>query len=141
STPVFDQTAKSELTICTYCVSPASPFVSGGRHEHVLACPQPALNGRQIPSKFCSGPCMPVGPCCFCTTGSFAFDGVPVPGRWSTSRERICVTGFAGSTGRLETAGESPSYRPSTTFGPKLARDTRAVCVRAPAELASATCW
>jgi hypothetical protein len=49
------------FTICTYCVEPTSPSVSGGRQLQLLGSAQGSPNGRQMPSKFWIGP--EIGPC------------------------------------------------------------------------------
>ena len=60
----LSKTCRPSLTICTYCVSPTSPLVSGGAQLQ----PTP---GNVMPSKLMMG----AGICCtgaivFCTTGS-----------------------------------------------------------------------
>ena len=106
------------LTISTYCVSPASPFVSGGRHWQLLAWLHGlSPKGRHIPSKFWIGAEIGPVPFAFWMTGSLAFDG-PERCRGSLSRAVTDVTGNAVITGKLLTDGDTPSRRPSTTLGP-----------------------
>src|SRR2546423_4026448 len=129
--PDLEYTAKLVFTISTYWVRPASPFVSGGRHEQLLACGHGwSPNGRHRPSKFWIGDEIGPVPFFFWTTGSLAVF-VPEP-RCSSSLSRAVtdVTGSATRTGRLLTAADTPSNRPSTTFGPK-AVDVVARVVRA----------
>src|SRR3954452_1957847 len=115
--PLFEYTAKSLLTIWTYCVAPTSPFVSGGRQEHELACEQGGPNGRQMPSKLAIGAEIGPDPFCFWTTGSLAPVGWACGCRFSLSRDRIWVAGETGRTGKLLTSGEEPSKCPVPTIG------------------------
>src|SRR5438874_10238588 len=63
---VLSNTWKPWLTICTYCVEPTSPFVSGGAQLH-------ATPGNPIPSKFRIGDGMFGRAGVRCTTGSSTF--------------------------------------------------------------------
>ena len=92
--------------------------MSGGRHEQLLACVHgSSLNGKQMPSKFAIGAEIGPVPFFFWTTGSFALVCAR-PCSSSLSRALTDVIGSAGITGKLLAAGETPSKRPLTTFGP-----------------------
>ena len=119
--PVFEYTAKSELTICTYCVAPAAPFVSGGRQLQLDASAHGGPNGRQMPSKLASGAESGPVPRFFWITGSFAFDDPFAAVRCSLSRVLSVVTTGACTTGRSATAVETPWNSPVPTCGPSVA--------------------
>src|SRR5215211_6952640 len=115
--PLFEKTAKSVLTIWTYCVAPTSPFVSGGRQLQLLGRLHGSPNGRQMPSKFWIGPEIGPVPFVFCTTGSFVPAGGDDGRKDSISRACSGPCG-TGSTGSERTAGEVPWKSPSITCGP-----------------------
>ena len=134
----FEKTAKSVLTIWTYCVAPTSPSVSGGKQLQLDGRSHAGPNGRQMPSKFWIGPEIGPVPLVFWTTGSLAPGGA-LPG-FSDSIWRVwsgeCGT---GSTGSELTAGEVPWNSPLITCGPAVAAATAAVPVtEAPLLLARA---
>src|SRR5207253_3419495 len=104
-------------TISPYCVAPASPFVSGGRHWHPLPWAQGGPNGRQIPSKFASGVEIGSVPAVFWTTGSVTLVGAACGWRVSLSRG-LTVPRAGRTTGSVETAGETPEKIPCLTCGP-----------------------
>src|SRR5881398_3352057 len=103
--PVFEKTVKSVFTICTYCVPPTSPLVSGGRQLQPLGCSHGGPNGRQAPSKFCIGPEIGPLPLLLWTTGSLTLDSEPTGFSASMSLGVIEVGGVTGRTGSELTAG------------------------------------
>jgi len=117
--PVFEKTAKSVFTICTYCVAPTSPFVSGGRQLQPLGRLQGSPNGRQMPSKFWMGPEIGPAPFRFWTTGSCASGGRLAGASDSIGRALSGACG-TGSTCSELTAGETPWNVPITTCGPNV---------------------
>ena len=93
----LSKTWKPSLTICTYCVAPTSPFVSGGAQLQ-------ATPGNGIPLKLSVGAGM-FGAASDCsTTGSFAFTWRPTCGFAAASRSGI---GLSGSAGVLRNVAET----------------------------------
>ncbi len=118
--PVLEYTAKSVLTICTNCVLPAAPFVSGGRQLQLDASAHGAPPGRQMPSKFAIGAESGPVPLFFWITGSLAFDEPDVATRCSLSRAFSVVTTGARTTGKSATVA-TPWNTPVPTVGPNVA--------------------
>src|SRR4029453_7767897 len=109
---VLSKTWRPSLTICTYCVAPTSPSVSGGAQLQ-------ATPGNGMPSKLRTGDGIASGARRFCTTGSTWVRtslGMPTGSRCRCLGLSPTFGGMSRNGGETSFLDECPTVMVETVF-------------------------